>query len=462
MGVSIGSNAGGGNISLTGLASGLNTTQIISAILSAERQPVTQMTTQQEKLQAAQSVLTDVKGSLQRLSFAISEFTLPATFESDQSASSSEPQRVEAAVTGGAAVGGYQVEVKQLATAARRSFTFAAPAAEETIVAEGREYKVAAGATAQSLAAQINADASGKVWAAVTEANTLALSTRATGAGGAEFIKVSGAALTEVAGSGHEGHDAQYAVDGTAATSHTNTITGAIPGVTLTLKGVTTTSGAVTIDVQPPAPSLSAIEAQVQSFVKLYNSTVESIQKQLNTKPIKGAHSAAEYGVGTLFGNIGLSGLLGRMRSSMYEAIVGLPAEMASPLDVGLSSGSSTGSSSQSSIEGQLKLDPAKLAKAVQSDPAGVKTMLQKWATNLQGMVDAVGGPGGSIEGSIKTDEGQFQALRHRITAMNSALEVRQKNLVQTFAKLEEIISRNNSKASWLATQSEGLMKSGL
>ena len=39
----------------------------------------------------------------------------------------------------------------------------------------------------------------------------------------------------------------------------------------------------MTIDVQAPGPSASAVEAQVQAFVKLYNSTVESIQTQLST-----------------------------------------------------------------------------------------------------------------------------------------------------------------------------------
>lgn len=460
-GSSIGTNTGGGTISLTGLASGLNTSSIISALIAAERQPVTQMTIRQEKLQASQGVLAELKGSLQRLSFAVSELALPSLFESGQTASSSEPLRIEATVTSGAAVGGYQVEVKQLATAARRSFTFASPAAEETVTVEGREYKIAAGATAQSLAAKINADGSGKVWAAVTETNTIALSMRETGASGAEYVKVTGASLTEVAGSAHEGHDAEYAVDGAAGTSHTNTLKGAIPGVTLTLKGVTTTSGPVTVDVQPPAPSVSGIESQIQSFVKLYNSTVESIEKQLTTKPPKGARSASEYAIGTLFGNTALSGFLGKMRASMYQAIGGLPAEMASPADIGLSPGAATGSSSQAAVEGQLKLDPTKLANAVQSNPAGAKAMLAHWATGLQSLIETVGGPGGMLETSISSDEGQFQELRRRISAMNAAIEVHQADLVQTYAKLEGIISRNSSQNSWLASQSEGLIKSG-
>ena len=77
-----------------------------------------------------------------------------------------------------------------------------------------------------------------------------------------------------------EGKNAEYSVDGVAGTSASNTVTNAIAGVTLTLGGLTTT-GPVTIDVQAPGASVSAVEAQVQSFVKLYNSTVEAIQKQL-------------------------------------------------------------------------------------------------------------------------------------------------------------------------------------
>ncbi len=98
----------------------------------------------------------------------------------------------------------------------------------------------------------------------------MVLSTRETGATGAGFIAVTdpGGTLVEQAGLAKEGQNAEYTIDGVAGSSASNKLTSAIPGVTLELKALTTTTGPVTVDVQPPGPSASKIVAQVQAFVK--------------------------------------------------------------------------------------------------------------------------------------------------------------------------------------------------
>ena len=459
------SGAGAAPLSFSGLASGLNTTAIIAALMSAERQPVTRLTTQEEKLGAEQQQLQSIQSSLRALSTEVSEFDLPSLFETSQSVTSSEPARVTAASTAGAGVGGYEVEVKHLANSAQRTFTFTSPAAADTITIDGQEFALAAGAGAKELAEKINSDSKSTVYAAVVETGTIVLSTRTTGATGAEFIKVSdpGGALVEKAGTAKEGTNAEFAVDGVAGTSTTNTVTTAIPGVTLSLLGLTTTSGPVTIDVQAPGPNASAVEAQVKSFISSYNSTVEAIQKQITTKPIAGAHSASEFGTGALFGDNELSALLTSMRQVMYEPIAGLPAEMASPGNVGINTGAPTGgSASQSSVEGLLKLDPTTLTSAVQTNPAGVQLMLQKWSQSLQKAINGVAEVGGGLESRITGESTQITELRSRVASMNEILLVREKALQQTYAELESIISQNTAQSNWLVSQSEGLTKSGL
>ncbi|HME04773.1 MAG TPA: flagellar cap protein FliD N-terminal domain-containing protein, partial [Solirubrobacteraceae bacterium] len=120
---SISVNTGSGSpTSITGLASGFDTHAIIQALIAAEKVPITHLTTQQEKLQAAQEQLRTAQSSLLQLSFSAAEFELPSLFETSQTVTSSEPQRVAAVATAGAGVGGYQVEVKQLANSAQRTF----------------------------------------------------------------------------------------------------------------------------------------------------------------------------------------------------------------------------------------------------------------------------------------------------------------------------------------------------
>jgi len=211
--------------------------------------------------------------------------------------------------------------------------------------------------------------------------------------------------------------------------------------------------------VQPPGPSASVVEAQVQSFIKLYNSAVEAIQKQLATKPLAKATSASEFATGALFGDIELTSLLDNMRASMYEPLKGLEAGMSSPFDLGIATGGSTGSgtSSQASIEGLLTLNASKLSEAVKTNPAGVEKMLTQWSKSLQGTINAVSEAGGGLETRINGDTAQITQLSSRIASMNEVLADREKALQQTYAQLEAVIAQNTAQGAELAKQAESL-----
>jgi flagellar hook-associated protein 2 len=229
--------------------------------------------------------------------------------------------------------------------------------------------------------------------------------------------------------------------------------------VTLTLTGLTPT-GPVTIDVQPPSVSAGAVEAQMQAFIKLYNSTVGAIETELSTKSPVRPHTTAEFATGTLFGDQELSGLLDSMRATMYEPISGLEGEMSSPYDIGLSTGApSSSGASQSSLEGQLTLNPTKLAGAIKSNPAGVEKMLQQWSSNLQNLLNNAAEPGGTIDGRANSDGAQVSQLNTQINTRNEMLAQREKALQATYAELEAVISKNSAQSSWLTQQTESLAK---
>ena len=453
--------SGASPLSLSGLASGLDTSAIIGELMDVEREPVDHLSDEKLKLQGGETALQSLQSSLQALSAAVSEFGLPSLFESAQTVTSNEPARVSAAASSGAAVGGYEVEVTALATSAQRTFLFASPESEQTLTIDGTTFTLKAGETAKSFASAVNSDGAATVYAAALENGTVVLSNRQTGTTGGEFIEVEGAGttLTEVEESGKEGKDAEYVVDGVPGSSSSNTVTEAIAGVTLTLGGLTP-QGPVTIDVQPPGPSTSAIEAQVQSFIKLYNAAVEAIHQQVSTRPPAKPTSSGELATGTLFGDVELTSLVNGMRSAMYESIVGLEAGMSSPYDIGISTGAPTGgASSASSLEGLLTLDPSKLAEALQANPGGVQKMLQQWSQGLESQIDAASAPGGSLEERANVDASQITQLTSQINNMNEMLAIREKALQHTYAELEAVISQNTAKSDWLTEQADSLDK---
>lgn len=448
--------ANGAAFNVTGLASGLDTNSLISSLIAVQRAPVTLLSRQQQRLQAQQQQLQSIQTALQSLATNVAGFVSPGLFTSSQSVTSANPTLVAATTTGGAGVGGYEVDVTQLANSAQRTFSFTTPAAADTITIDGHDTNVAAGASAQDLANAINADGSATVWAAVTASDTVVFSNRATGDTGGNFIQVSetGTSLTEQANKAKQGQNAEFTVDGTPFSEASNTVKDAIAGVTLTLNSRTPTAP-VTITVQPPAPSTSNIQSAVQSFVTQYNSTIAQIQTQLTQTPVKNASSASDLGQGTLFQDQGLQSLLNDMRQAMYTPINGQPAGFQSLADIGISTGAATagGVTSQSTLQGQLQVDTDKLAQAIQANPTAVQNLLQSWSTSFQARVNVDAGPGGTIDTRVQTEGTDLSGLQSQITTMNQMLNVRQAALEQQFAALEGTLSQSQAQSSWLTSQ---------
>jgi flagellar hook-associated protein 2 len=91
--------------------------------------------------------------------------------------------------------------------------------------------------------------------------------------------KVMGMGFTSATdGDGHDlGTDASLTVDGVPVTSGSNTVTGVIPGVTLTLSGVSPSNSPVTLAIQP---DLTQVGTAINNFVTDYNQVMTDINTQ--------------------------------------------------------------------------------------------------------------------------------------------------------------------------------------
>ena len=449
--ISTTSSANGAALQVTGLASGLDTAKIVSQMMEIQKRPVTALQTQQQKLNARNTQLTTIQQTLKKVNDDALALLDPRVYRGTQKATTSDATRVAASTTAGAGVGGYQVAVTQLANAAQRSFSFASPATDGTVTIDGHDTSIAAGASVYDLADAINNDQSATVYAAATDSGTIVLSNRNTGDTGAGFIQVSGAsgALTEQAGRAKQGQDALYSVDGVAGSSSSNVVTAAIPGVTLTLTGVTTTSGPVTVNVSAPAADASKVESAIKQFVTDYNAALSAIQTQLAQKP-----TASDPTQGTLYGDNQLKGLLSSMRSLMYKAGAGLPAGLASMADIGISTGAaSSGGPTAGELAGDLTLNTDTLEAALKSNPTGLQKVVGTWANNMATIVNAHSGHGAAIDTRLSGDSRQVASLTRRISTMQSALDDKQNQLTRQFAMLEAALQGNQSTSSWLTSQ---------
>jgi flagellar hook-associated protein 2 len=465
---------------VTGLASGLDTNAIVQALMASQQQQVTNLQNQQTGLTSENTQLTAIQTALQKVANDAQALGDPSLFGLTQTITSTDSTLVGATATSsnGAVVGGYQISVSALASASQKTFSFTSQSSANTVTIDGQQVSLAAGASADDLVNAVNSNSNLDVWATVTqEASgstpaTIVFSDRQTGAPSGSYIQVSdtAGALTDT---GHDvaGTDAAYTINGGATQySSSNTISGAslggttpptqgqgatqtIPGVTLSLNGVTG-SAPVTVTVGTPAPSTANIQTAVQQFITDYNSAITTIQTQLTQTPSSGNPTQ-----GTLFGDQDLQQLLSNMREQMDATVGGLTGSMSSMLDVGVSTGSASGTAapSQSSISGDLTLDATTLTQALTSNASGVQSMLQSWSISFSAMVNNEAAPGGTIDTRIQGDDTQSNYLATQISNMQAANAQQQSELVTEFANMEAALSSSQSTSSWLTSQLSSL-----
>ena len=241
-------------------------------------------------------------------------------------------------------------------------------------------------------------------------------------------------------------------------TPNTNSNAGAtqtIPGVSLSLNGVTPTGSPVTVNVGAPSVNTSAVQSAVQQFITDYNSAISTIQTQLSQTP-----SSSDPTQGTLFDDSDLNQLLSSMREMMDSTLSGLTGSDTSMLDIGVSTGATTGSGavSQNALDGDLTLDTSTLASALTSNASGVQSLLTSWSIQFSNLVNNEAAPGGDITTRIQGDDSQISYLNTQISNMQAANTQKEDALVQEFADMESALSQSQSTSSWLTSQLNSLV----
>ena len=445
----------GGPIKFEGLGSGIHTQEIVNALMAVERQPLQRLQNQKTVTEDQEQALNSLLNSFRSLQLASAELGSPLLFQTAQTVTSTDPSLVNAALTGTAPPGGYTVTVSQLATAAQRTFTYKAPSAETAITVEGRELKVRSGETVSELAAAINGNSELKLLAFATNSETLVLAERETGEQTGPYISVSGGTvLTEVTADAYAGSNAHYTINGKEGTSRQNVLKEAVPGLTITLSGLTP-AGGVTLAVSSPETNPKQIVEAVKGFISAYNSALSTLDGELNTKPKTGLAAEAQYGKGTLFGDAELLGIEGQLRQQIYTPLAGLSGPYTNLTAIGVSSGQASGSlpPSQSSIEGKLTFEESKLLAALSENPSAVKSLLSQFSTAFNSLLEGYLGGTGTFSSRISGDEQTVAQLKEEIANEEANLALRQQRLETSFVAMETVVGRLKSQSAYVSAQ---------
>lgn len=440
----------------------LDVPSLVSQLMSLERKPIDKLNAKVTDYQSKISTFGSIKSLVSSFQSA-----LTALRDSLQahSATTSDAAALSASASSAAVAGSYAINVTRLAqaqnlvaagmTSDTAAISATASTVTFTVAGVSTNISIPAGATLQDIRTAINAANLGVNATIINDGSPtspyrLALSASDTGlgkaidsitiqAGGDDAINnllawnpTANAPTTPTLTQTMAAQDAALTVNGVAVASASNSVTGAIQGVTLTLKSPTTSPATVAV-----ARDTESINAAVNKFVEAYNALVKELKSRSaygsagSAKPVLAGDSAVRQMLDQLR-NIFITPASGGTRS--YLAEVGISTQ----------------------ADSSLKFDSTKLASAMASgfgdvanllnSSSGFLTRLNTWATSVQATGGLIDSRTTALNDSIKGFNNQITSLEKRMTAL-------QKQYTTTYSNLNLFLANMNSMSSYLTSQ---------
>jgi flagellar hook-associated protein 2 len=286
---------------------GINVSSLVQEVMSESSGQLTTWENQQSTLQTQASDLTSINSDLSNLASAVQALSDPLGALTQLAASASDSSVLTATASSSAQSANHEIVVSNLATAGLIYTNDFSGGANASILPTGsnsgeidlqiggssgttEKITITAGTndTLTSLADYINQQNWGVSASVVTDANgsRLALTSQATGTAGALAITSNNTNLTFNSPVG--GENASLTIDGIPYSSASNTITGAIPGITLNLANAAPNE-TVQLTV---GPDTSQAEQAIQNFVSAYNQVINDINQQFTVNSSTNAEGA--------------------------------------------------------------------------------------------------------------------------------------------------------------------------
>ena len=449
-----------GLLTSMGVGSGIDVASLVSQLVAARKAPQqNQITSQTNAANTQLSALGQVGAALSALQSAMASITDGSAFTA-RTISSSDPAVLGASATGIPVNGSYDIVVTQLASALKASS--GAFASNSTAVGTGT-LTIAVGSQSMSL----TLDSSNNSLAAIRDAingassNPGVSATIVTGSDGAHLVlsgtRTGAANGFSVSSSGGDGGlaalkydpaassgnglsvvtaaaDAQYSIDGLAASSAGNTVSTAIDGLTLNLVKAGSSTLGVASDTGKATSALTNLVNTYNGFVGIYQNLTK--------------YDATSGTAGALLGDATLNSI-----SNTLSSIIGGAANGATLSSIGISL----------QVDGTLKLDSGKLAGALADGGRQVGNLFggsNGFAAKLNAPLASWVGSQGVLSSRTSSINQQLSDLANQQTALNNRMDSLTAMYQAQFTALDTLMSKLNSTSSYLQQQFDALTNS--
>ena len=431
--------------SLSGMASGLDTTSLINSLMTVESKPQTALKTKVSTITTSNSAYTTVNNKMKALLTAAQDLTNSDTWKSAKATSSSTD--VVATASTGAQTGNLTFSVGPLATSQRATILFN-PADQPAVVGDNVSLTIGTGDDAVTTSIDIPSDANtpAGVAAAINQAGlsvrasvittdggtVLQLSSTKTGTANAFSVDWLNEPVTITAATDAKLTVGDPAAGGYTVTSSSNTFTGVLPGVTITATApVTNATVGVTADTE-------AIATKVQALVDAANGALAQIT--VSAAAGTSARSGAAPSGGPLAGDYTVRQLSSQILSAVSKGQAGF------------------GSFKQLGIEltqdGKLKFSKDDFLTAYNANPTKVQNAVSTGlAQNLQDIGKAATDSTiGTLSLKIQSGTSMIARLNTEISDWDAKLADRRTALKRQFTAMETAMSKVQSQSSWLSS----------
>lgn len=449
-------------ITSLGVGSGLDLTGLLDSLTTAEQQKLTPITDQQDANSAKISAYGSLQSALSSLQNAVQTLTDTSTYQALTSSLSGSG--ITSAVTSSAVPGNYQITVNSLAQA--NSLATAGVADKTTALGTG-DLTLSVGGTSTTITLDstnntlegirdaINAQGAGVTASIIntgdaTNPYRLTLTSDTTGTASAISVSLANGtgtvsslfasgALTETVAA----QDASLTVNGIAITSQSNTVEGALQGVTLNLS-LSSVGQTQTLSV---ARDTESMKSAITDFVDTYNAL-------MGTTDALTAYNADPTQSGKLLGDGTERTIENRLTRALTADISGSTFQHLQDLGISLQS------------DGTLQVDDTKLSAAVNGDNTALSNFFvgsgsgSGFANNMSNVLDGILGDQGILTTATDSLQAANDRLDQQYTDMQSSIDATIAIYKTQFTALDTLIAQLNSTSTYLTQQFSALSSS--
>lgn len=457
-------------VSSIGQGTGLNITDMVSALVSADtaakKAQITRQTSNNTAMISGVGSLRSALTAFQDAMKKLNDSTAPSF--NAYSAKSANESVVKVTAKNTAVAGTYDIMVNKLATGSKvasQSFsggsTSAISAGELTVSQGGNSWKVdiANGSTLESVRDQINKELGVQgVSANIVNGEggaRLVLSSTTTGAGsdlsltGIAELEIDGTTqMTAAGGAGYISglaQDAELTIDGLKVTSAKNSIDNAISGMTLELTG-TTPAGSTTGTSVTVAADNTGLQKSIQSFVDAYNTLQNAITSLTSTSK----DSSDNLVLGPLTNDPTTRSLVNDIRKVLSE--VGAGSQLTTLSQLGINT----------TKDGTLEFNSTKFTSAMSDKKLGSE--VQELFTGTNGIFERMNkaiDPYNSTNGSLATRKASLDKVAKNLADQQLALDRRTESLTESLTKkfvaMDTAVAKLNAQANQIKSVFDAL-----